>query len=123
MVKFDENALICDFVEYYHIYDYRSLPLFLVATLAAGLRDDSRIKQHARGEYQSQNTLLLAVIADKLSNLIWGLSEDGARGINPPASIFNALTGRNNADNDDDDDVMVFDSVEDFEAARAKFMR
>lgn len=34
MLNLSEDALICDFAETYHIYDYRSLPLRLVATLA-----------------------------------------------------------------------------------------
>jgi len=44
MIKLDENALICDFAETYHIYDYRQLPPTRVAVFACGLRDDSRIK-------------------------------------------------------------------------------
>ena len=50
MIRFDEDALICDLAETYHIYDYRSLPVKLVATLSAGLRDDSRIKLKAAGD-------------------------------------------------------------------------
>ena len=41
MIATDEDALICDFAETYHIYDYRSLDVEYAATLAYGLRDDS----------------------------------------------------------------------------------
>ena len=44
MVASDEDALICDFAETYHILDYKALPLKLRATLASGLRDSSRSK-------------------------------------------------------------------------------
>ena len=44
MINLSEYALICDFAETYHIFDYRSLPVKLAATLSAGLRDDSRSK-------------------------------------------------------------------------------
>lgn len=44
MMATDEDALICDFAETYHIYDYRQLKPSYAATLAAGLREDSRIR-------------------------------------------------------------------------------
>ena len=44
MLKKDEEALICDFAETYHIYDYKRLPLTTVAALAVGLRENSRLK-------------------------------------------------------------------------------
>ena len=44
MIETDESALICDFAETYHIYDYRALPVSYAATLAYGLRSDSRIR-------------------------------------------------------------------------------
>ncbi len=41
MISRDEDALICDLAETYQIYNYKSLPARLVATLSVGLRDDS----------------------------------------------------------------------------------
>ena len=37
MINLDEGALICDFAETYHIYNYREFEPFYVATLANGL--------------------------------------------------------------------------------------
>ena len=37
MIALDQNALICDFAETYGIYNYRALPVSLLATLAVGL--------------------------------------------------------------------------------------
>lgn len=67
MIRDDEDALICDLAETYHIYDYRSLPLRLVATLAAGLRENSRVK--TTGAKASTTNTLLAMIADHLMAL------------------------------------------------------
>ena len=77
MIKLDEDALICDLAETYHIYDYRSLPVKLVATLSAGLRDDSRIKLKATGSPVSLDTVILAAVADNLSMIRAGFSKDG----------------------------------------------
>ena len=76
MIKLDEDALICDLAETYHIYDYRSLPVKLVATLSAGLRDNSRIKLKAAGSPVDLDTVILASIADNLSLLRFGFSKD-----------------------------------------------
>lgn len=77
MIELDEDALICDLAETYHIYDYRSLPVKLVATLSAGLRDSSRIKLKAAGSPVDLDTTILAVIADNLSMIRAGFSKDG----------------------------------------------
>lgn len=66
MIRDDEDALICDFAETYQIYDYRSLPLRLVATLAAGLRDTSRIVTNTTEAKASTTNTILAIIADNL---------------------------------------------------------
>lgn len=66
MMRDDEDALICDFAETYHIYDLRSLPLSLVATLAAGLGDNSRIVRKTTEAKASTTNTLLAIIADRL---------------------------------------------------------
>ena len=64
MISVDEEALICDFAETYHIYDYRSLPARRAATFAVGLRDDSRIKMKMAGMNVSMDSIMIAAIAD-----------------------------------------------------------
>lgn len=49
MMAADEDALACDFAETYGILDMRQLPAGKLATLAAGLRENSRIKLHLGG--------------------------------------------------------------------------
>lgn len=71
MVSFDEQAFICDMAETYRIYDYRSLPVSLVATLAAGLRDNSRIKMKMAGINGTSEEILLSTIADRLGLILY----------------------------------------------------
>ena len=72
MIQLDEDALICDFAETYHILDYKTLPATLAATLAAGLRNDSRIKLLMSDQKAPIDTILLAGIVDRLSIMIGG---------------------------------------------------
>ena len=108
MIKLDEDALICDLAETYHIYDYRSLPLKTVATLSARLRDDSRIKLEAAEASVGLETMILAAIADNLTMLRAGFSKDKEK----PFLFTEAITGENHKKK-----VKGFRSAEDFEAA------
>lgn len=118
MVAVGEEELICDFAETYHVLAWRELPLKTAAVLAAGLRDDSRIKQKLKGERVDLTTALLAAALDRLKLLVWQNTDDGLHGRNMPKSTFDALTGRGprNAR------VTGFRSPEAFEAARARII-
>lgn len=116
MINLDEDALICDLAETYHIFDYRSLPLKLVATLSAGLRNDSRIKLNASGYPASQDTILLATIADRVELFRYGFTEDASKKRNYPTSLVDALCGNiTNASG-----VKSFKTSEEFEAMLSK---
>ena len=91
MIKTDEDALICDLAETYHIFDYRSLPLKLAATLSVGLRDDSRIKMKMANTPIGLDSFLLAVIADRVEQFRYGFTEDAQKKRNKPGSIVDAL--------------------------------
>ena len=56
MIKTDEDALICDLAETYQIYDYKSLPAYMVATFSVGLRENSRIKMKLSNQPITLNT-------------------------------------------------------------------
>lgn len=111
MLAADRDALVCDLAETYGIFDYRALPASLLATLAAGLRDDSRIKMRLSGGKVPRSDMLLAAAVDRLSLLVWFLSGDGQKNQNRPASVLDALVGEEKQTGD----VMAFDTVEDFE--------
>lgn len=110
MIATDENALICDLAETYHIYDYKSLPALKVATFSVGLRDNSRIKLKMNHIRHPLDTLLLASIADRLSLIVWMKTKDGERGVNRPQSFMAKLLGES-----EKKDVIAFDSPADFD--------
>lgn len=115
MLGTDEDAVICDFAETYHVLDIGALDLRLAATLAAGLAPDSRINMRMRGDTQSSDVFLKAAMVDNLSMIRWMMSKDGADGINRPVSILAALTETT----EDDDGMKTFTSPEAFQNAWA----
>ena len=114
MLDLDEEALICDLAETYGIFDYESLPVQTVAALSIGLRGDSRIKLAAAGRKLGTTDALLATIADYLAMIFWTKTKDGQKGRNRPKSIREALENGNKKDNE----IVGFESVEEFERAR-----
>jgi len=105
MIEKDEDSLICDFAETYHIYDYRSLPAKLAATLAAGLRDTSRIAMNTTEAKASTTNTILAIIADHLSAIRGGLFGEKL------PSVFDAIY---QIEHEDANKVESFDSGDDF---------
>lgn len=92
MIALDEDALVCDLAETYHIYNMRDFPCAYVATLANGLRENSRIKLKAGGLRVDVNTLLLAHIADNTAINVYAKTKDAKTGRNMPKSFVTALT-------------------------------
>lgn len=74
MIATDEDALICDLAEYYHIIDYQSISLNLLATLAYGLREHSRSRMLLSGMHDLPENLLLTKISDELTAIRYGLT-------------------------------------------------
>lgn len=118
MVGLDEEALICDLAETYHVYDWRSLPVMTAAALAMGLRPTSRIAQKLSGAPAAPDTILLAMAVDALRLLVWQNTKDGTHGRNRPKSVLQAILRGDKAK----EHVPGFDSAEDFNAWRATMM-
>ena len=118
MAAKDEDALVCDFAETYHIYDYTAIPCRLAATLAAGLHPESRSKMALSNSTVTMEQLLLAIMADRLGWLVWAKTEDGRKGRNRPESITAILRGDNQKEQ-----FETYSSGSAFEAARAEIMR
>jgi hypothetical protein len=121
MVATDEDALICDLAETYQIYDYRRLPLKMVAVFSFGLRENSRIKMKMNDIEVPFETLLLAGMQDKLNVLIWQQTKDGMNGRNYPASMLALLT--KSQQKPKTSDLVGFESSEDFLKEREKLLR
>lgn len=119
MVALDEDALICDFAETYHIYEWRALPVSYAATLATGLREDSRIKLALSKTPVDLQTMLTAAAVDRLSLLVWAGTKDGERGVNRPKSIVASLSEHQ----DGESDVVAYATGSDFERARERILR
>ena len=104
MIATDKNALICDMAETYKVFDLRALPVPMLATLAAGLRDDSRIKIKLSGARAA---------ADALNFLAWAKTKAAQTGKNRPKSFLNAFTEMPQTH----DEVTGYRTPEDFKAA------
>lgn len=116
MISADRDALVCDLAETYGIFDFRALPVSLLATLAVGLRDDSRIKMRLAGAKATRSELLLAAAVDRLSMLLWAQTEDGRNGVNRPQSVFSVIQGAEKKDGP----VEAFETAAAFEAEWAR---
>lgn len=94
MIALDEDALLCDMAETYHIFNMYEMPVMYIATLAKGLRSDSRIMMAINGLKVDVKTMLLAHIADSSSTNVWFQTEDGQKGQNRPQSMVKLLSGQ-----------------------------
>lgn len=64
MIHADEDALICDLAETYHVLEYRRLPLMTVAALASGLRAGARIYESLRKQEEQENNPSFETVSD-----------------------------------------------------------
>lgn len=114
MIKTDEEALICDLAETYNVFNYRELPVFLLATLSVGLRANSRIKMIMNGQACSNDIWLLSTVADRLAIISYQLQN--CKGDKPV--LLTQMLARVNKDQQ----MCSFDSGEAFLKAREKIL-
>jgi hypothetical protein len=119
MIGLDEDSLICDLAETYHIFNYREYPVSLIATLANGLRKDSRIKQKLSGQDVTMDSLLNACILDELRFISWSKTKDASKNKNRPKSVAKSLLG---LDKKKDKTHITFSTCEEFEKARRELL-
>lgn len=112
MIALDEDALICDLAEVYHIYNMEDYSAEYIATLAMGLRDDARIKMKVMGLEIDLKRLLLAHIADNTAINAWLQSKNAEKGKDRPPSFVRVLTEKI----DPSKQPMGFSSGADFDA-------
>lgn len=118
MLAADKDALICDLAETYGVFNYRGLPVSLLATLASGLGENSRIKRKMSGVPVGQDTLLLAMAVDALNLLVWTKTKDAQHRRNQPKSIAQQLLKR--PEQCARERFAAFNTPEEFERALAK---
>lgn len=111
MIGEGEEELICDLAETYHIYNYKSLPPSKVAIFSVGLREESRIYRKLLGLPASNwNERLLALILDVIKRAF--SSDEDVK------SVYSILFG----EEEQQKDVVSFESGEDFEEARRRII-
>ena len=116
MIAIGEEALICDFAETYHVFDYKSLPVRLAAILAVGMGEDSRIKKKMRGDRISRQESILAMVFDLLQEYMWAL---GGRNTDRPGSLLDVLNGE---EAERKKAVKGFSTPEEFKEARRRII-
>ena len=113
MIQLGEDELICDLAEVYQVHDMRAYSCNHIATLAKGLRDNSRIKMKATGLGVDIERLLLAHLADSAAKIWWSKTKDAEKGRNQPKSFVRLLTEKI----DESKKVKPFMSSTDFDKA------
>lgn len=109
--------MLCDLAQYYHIYNYKALPMEFIATLCCGLPSDSRTIRKINNQNYSTEELMLMNIVDKLSLIWWSKTKDGQKNRNRPQLIAEMLNKTNSSK-----DKMIFNSANEFEAKRRKII-
>ena len=118
MMAVDRDALVCDLAETYGILDHKALPVPLLATLASGLRDNSRIKMKMSGQQISVDTMLLAALVDHMAMSVWMRSENAQKGRDKPQSVLALLTGQ-----EQEEKSVGFATPEEYERKRAEIIK
>ena len=93
MIRKTPDELTCDMAETYGVFDIHRLPARLAATLAVGLRDDSRAKRKLSNTPVTDEIILLAHIADCVRWLRWMNTKDAQDGGDPPELLINYYLG------------------------------
>ena len=86
-----KDEMICDLAEYYHICNYRAIPVGLLATLVDGLREDSRVKSKLAGLPIPMSLFFLIAIYDRVAWLQWSKTADAENGRGCPESVVAKL--------------------------------
>lgn len=112
-----------DFIEYYHIFDYRALSLERVVMLFFNLSDDSRSMMQLKGLKVPMSIRLQAMALDALNILVWQNSVDGQKGKNPPQSITEILLGKGYNEKKKDNNILSFPTSEEWEKERERRLK
>lgn len=121
MIVADEDALICDFAQYYYVLDYRALPARLAATLAAGLPEDARSMRRRSNMNVSMGLAILSMIYDCTNWLCWTHTRDGQKNANRPKLLYDQLCGIK-TEQHTMEKSMSFSSSEEFDIKRHEIL-
>lgn len=108
-----EDLLICDFAQFYHVYDIETLRPSVAAALAMGLPEESRTKKKIAGVNATLDQLLMAMILDDLNLLLW--TKQKHKG-SKPKRVYQILT----KPKEKKEELMAFRSPGDYEKWRQR---
>ena len=118
MLDEDEDALICDFQQFYQV---SLIPILIddlerASVLAWGLPDESRIKRLISKQPVDNQTLLMAYMLDDLNFIAWSKTKDAEKGKNKPKSVVESLYK-------DKTETSAYLTADDWQKARAKILK
>lgn len=117
MIKMDEEAVLCDMAETYHVLAPYELAPSLFAILAKGLPENARIKRKMAKTKGSVEEMLLANISDLLNLILWTKTKDGQKNRNRPKRITPLFL-----ESVEEPKYGSFESAEEFEKARKEIL-
>ena len=115
MIAADKDAVICDLAETYHIYDYRALPVTLLATLCCGLRENSRIRMKLEELHPVPVEFMVARAADDIAAIRYALT--AKKGDETPEFYTDLILGKVKQKK-----ASGFATVEDYERAKQEIL-
>ena len=99
--------MICDFAQFYGVYDMHIVPPANAAVMALGLPDDSRVKLKISGQDFGFDRRLMMLIYDRLNWLRWIKTEACRKGYDPPLPLEQEI--KQNAQKAEEQRLMGFD--------------
>ena len=110
-----EDALICDFAEYYNVLDINALDIRMAAVLACGLPTGSRIIKELRGDQPDPELIYKYAVLDAIRDVEWAIWQTHSRKkLKRPERLVNKLLNKNS---ENYQEVRGFRTPEEFEAA------
>ncbi len=119
MLATNEDSLICDFAQYYGIYDMESqVPCSTAAILASGLPPESRVMRKMSNSPISTTDTILAGIFDSLNNLMYMMAGKKRK---KPKSLLDKLLNTEKTKKKQEN-IVAFSSAEEFERIRKQII-
>ena len=114
MRALDNDALICDFAQYYHIYDFKSLDLKTAAILACGLPKESRIMTIVTGTKIKEEKLIQIAILDTLRAIAYAYTKTHSDGKTEMPEFRSVLAELLGSEEQEKTDMQQFGTADDF---------
>ena len=114
----EEDALICDLAETYHIYRMEDYPVEYIATLLTGLRESSRVMLKITNRKLPLDQMINVMSFDVLNLILWSKTVDGQNNVNRPKRLMDVFNKTETVD-----EIKTFDSGEELLAELNRLAR